>query len=89
MCVGSIPASDPDYLRGWAHVFKQPYKVGVLRHNDCDLLFRREKYLPIRSVPQSDITQSEGGNAECLEDPRRERWRELGIDPNGHAAITG
>jgi hypothetical protein len=89
MLVGSIAAGDPNYLRRWAKGFKQSYKVSILRHHYCGLLFRGEEYLSISSIPQADFTQSEGRNAERLDNPTRERRRKLSIDPNRHAAITG
>jgi hypothetical protein len=89
MLVGSIAAGNPNYLWRWAKGFKQSYKVSILSHHDCGLLFRCEEYLSIGPVPQSDLTQSDGRNAERLENPRRERRGKLSVDPNRHAAITG
>ena len=87
--IRGIAAGDPDDLRRRAMEPHQIDEVSILRQYDGASTARGEEDLRVHSIAQSQILERCCLDAQLLTKPERKLGRELGVNPDLHAARIG
>ena len=87
--IGGIANSEPDHRWRRTQTIKQRDEVGILGNDDCPSTPRGREDRRIRGIPQAEITHRISVDVKPRRQPSGERRREMGIQPERQAAITG
>jgi hypothetical protein len=65
------------------------YEIRVLREHDCISFSRGIENFSVFGTRKRQIANMNGLNTEISDDPRRELWRDMLVQPQLQAAMTG
>ena len=87
--VGGVAGGEPKDLRGRAEAVEQAREVGVFGQDDDAGLLGGAEYCLVLGIAQAQVANGYGLQGELPVELRGQQGRQLGVEPDGHAASRG
>ena len=87
--VRRVSACEPKHPWRRSETFEEVHEIPVFAQHDRICLACCHEDRVIHGVPEAEVTDALRINGERPSQPFSDQWRELSVDPDVHAAMTG